>query len=106
MIILAILLVAVYGLITSQDLIRKIMCLEVIEGLIILTFLKIGFGNAGSAPILTAGFSSELSVDPIPQALMLTAIVIGVCFNSLALVFLVRLHRHTGTLKVEELNER
>ncbi len=110
MIILAILGVAIYGLIVCPNLIRKIMCLAMIEGVIILTFLTTGFSEAGIAPILPADdepLAAEITlVDPIPQALMLTAIVIGVCFNSLALVFLVRLHERTGTLEVGELNER
>ncbi|MFW5800898.1 MAG: sodium:proton antiporter [Spirochaeta sp.] len=110
MILLLIIGIAVYGLIVSTNLIRKVMCLAIIESMIILTFLTIGYDETGTAPILQQ-HPSEITidmplVDPIPQALMLTAIVIGVCFNSLALVFIVRLHQHTGTIEVGELDER
>ena len=102
--ILATLALAVYGLIVSSNLIRKIMCLAIIEGMIILTFLTAGYSETGYAPILPSRGAGL--VDPIPQALMLTAIVIGVCFNSLALVFIVRLFRQTGTIEAGELDER
>ncbi len=70
----------------------------------LLTFLNAGFRQEGYAPILPSG-GAQL-VDPIPQALMLTAIVIGVCFNSLALVFVVRLFEQKGTIETGELDER
>ncbi len=107
MMIMLIVGVATYGLVVCSNLIRKIMCLTIIEGTIILTFLTTGFHDASVAPILPPkGLSGDTPVDPIPQALMLTAIVVGVCFKSLALVFLVRLHQQTGTLEVGQLNER
>ncbi len=44
-------------------------------------------------------------VDPLPQALMLTAIVIGVCFNALALALIVRVARERGTMSGSELHD-
>ncbi|MFA7578483.1 MAG: NADH-quinone oxidoreductase subunit K [Candidatus Muiribacteriota bacterium] len=48
---------------------------------------------------------AEHYVDPIPQALMLTAIVVGVCFNSLALSIIMKIYNKRGTIKVGELYE-
>ena len=103
MIYLAIIAVGIFGLITSDNLIKKIMCLAIIENTIILNFLRVGGTEAGSAPILTS--PGIVTVDPIPQALMLTAIVIGVCFNALAVACIVRLHRKAGTILISELGE-
>lgn len=100
---LLILFIAIYGLIVSDNLIRKIMCLNIIESLIILTFLTTGFVEGSHAPILIEGITDY--VDPMPQALMLTAIVIGVCFNSLALAFIVKVYYHYKTILVSRLNE-
>jgi multicomponent Na+:H+ antiporter subunit C len=44
-------------------------------------------------------------VDPVPQALVLTAIVIGVAVNALLLTFVVRMYRHKKTLDVDEYRE-
>ncbi|MDZ4200068.1 MAG: cation:proton antiporter subunit C [Kiritimatiellia bacterium] len=94
---------AVWGLIASDHLIRKIMCLSILESMIILAFLSTGFAEDCVAPILHP--SGALTVDPVPQALMLTAIVIGVCFNALARGFLVRVHQQHGTLRASEIHE-
>jgi len=45
-------------------------------------------------------------VDPLPQALMLTAIVVGVAVTALALVLAVRLHERFGTLDSREIEKR
>ncbi len=95
--------VALYGLIVSDNLIRKVMCLAMLESMVILVFLGAGYVEDGLAPILSENVA--LTVDPLPQALMLTAIVISVCFNSLALAFIVRVHQKHHTLEVSRLND-
>lgn len=104
MILLPAILLSLYGLIVSDNLIKKVMCLNILESLIILLFLQFGFITEGAAPILETG--TEFYVDPMPQALMLTAIVISVCFNSLALAFIVRIHGKYGTVRSSNLYER
>lgn len=101
---LAIAIVALYGLVVSDNLIRKIMCLAMLESMIVLGFLTAGYVADGVAPVLDG--SAGTRVDPLPQALMLTAIVVGVCFNSLALAFIVRLHQTHRTLEASALNDR
>jgi hypothetical protein len=39
-------------------------------------------------------------VDPVPQALILTTIVIGIGILALALAVVVQLHRHYGTVSM------
>ena len=101
--ILLIILIALYGLINSPNLIKKAMCLSIIESMAILQFLGVGFHRQGAAPILHQGPVDF--VDPVPQALMLTAIVIGVCFNALAVALIVKLYKQRGTVDVRELHD-
>jgi len=42
-------------------------------------------------------------VDPVPQALVLTAIVIGFGVTAVALALVIRLYRHHGTLNIDEI---
>jgi len=100
---LLVILVALYGLINSPNLIKKVMCLTLIESMVVLQFLRVGFTADGAAPILYQGETAF--VDPVPQALMLTAIVIGVCFNALAVGLIVKLHAQRGTVDVRDLHD-
>ncbi len=45
-------------------------------------------------------------VDPVPQALVLTTIVIGVAVLALALSLAIRLHHHYGTLNLHNIKEQ
>ncbi len=103
--ILSIILVAAYGLVTANNLIRKMLCLWMLQSSVILCFLTEGHSIGHLAPVLEPGVTGAF-VDPMPQALMLTAIVIGVCFNVLAVVFIVRLYETRGTVEVSQLRER
>ena len=59
----------------------------------------------GTAPIFTPGEINEASyfVDPIPQALTLTSIVIGACVTAMSLALVVKLHESYGTLDTREI---
>ena len=98
-----VILVGIYGVVTSPNLIKKVMCLSLVESMVILQFLGAGFRRGGGAPVLNQGV--EVFVDPVPHALMLTAIVIGVCFNALAVALIVKLHHQRGTVDTRELHD-
>ena len=59
----------------------------------------------GTAPIFTQGEITQLSyfVDPIPQALTLTSIVIGACVTAMSMSLVMKLHESYGTLDTREI---
>ena len=61
--------------------------------------------EGGTAPIFTFGElkSGMYFVDPIPQALTLTSIVIGACVTAMALALCVRIYKEYGTLDAREI---
>jgi multicomponent Na+:H+ antiporter subunit C len=97
-------LIGLYGLMAKTNLIKKIIGLYILDSGVILYFISIGYRSNASAPILEPGV--EQVVDPIPQALMLTAIVIGICITALALSITVKIYQKYHTLDVEELKRR
>lgn len=94
-------LIGLYGLMAKRNLIKKIIGLFILEGGVILYFVSVGYRSGASAPILEKGV--EKVVDPVPQALMLTAIVIGICVTALALSLAVKIYEKYQTLDIEEL---
>jgi multicomponent Na+:H+ antiporter subunit C len=96
--------ISLWGIIAGRNLIRKIIALAILNSSVVLLFVLSGrIGTA--APILTGGAEGPF-VDPLPQALMLTAIVVGLSVTAVALVLAVRLHRDCGSLDVEEIEKR
>ena len=74
-------LVGLYGAVASRNVIRIVIGLLVSEHGVHLLLVLIGYRRGGGAPILEpAEVATALAgnaVDPLPQALVLTAIVIG-----------------------------
>jgi multicomponent Na+:H+ antiporter subunit C len=89
-------LVGFYGLSTSKNIIKSIFSVTIIEAGIILLFLNIGNLNRGNIPILSQGVSNV--VDPLPQAMMITTIVIGSTVTALALMLSIKVFHQYGTI--------
>ena len=106
--------VGLYGIFAKRNVIKKILGLVVVEHAINLFLVSVGYREDGGAPILTesvrdadptlATFAAE-SVDPLPQALVLTSIVIGLGVVMLLVALTQRLRERAGTLDTTHLNE-
>ena len=91
-------LIGFYGLATSKNIIKSVFCVTIIEASIILLFLNLGNLEGGSIPILDAiGITSI--VDPLPQALMITTIVIGSTITALSLMLCIKIFHHYGSIE-------
>ena len=91
------------GLVICNNLFRMLLALGLAETGVSLLLILAGYRGDGTAPILGYGPEGAQMVDPIPQVLVLTAIVIGVGVQALAVAVLVRIYRVYGTLDVREL---
>jgi multicomponent Na+:H+ antiporter subunit C len=69
--------------------------------------ISIGYVNGGEAPIFSSEATSSalIFVDPLPQALVLTAIVIGVGTTALALAFAKQIYAKYQTFDLDEMGE-
>ncbi len=94
-----------WGILTRRNLIRIILSLAIAETGLQLVMIAVGYVRKGTAPILDGATAAGLTVDPVPQALVLTAIVIGVAVNALLLALVIRLYRKKGTLRVGDFRE-
>ncbi len=94
----------IYCLLFKRNLIKLIIGLSVITDGAHLFFISMGFRAGGIAPIFIANLASNstdfasLAVDPLPQALVLTSIVINICITALALSLAIYAYRHYKTL--------
>ena len=77
-----------YGLITSKNVIKSIAAIIIMEMATIVFFLGLGFVEGMRAPI---GQTMDNVTDPLPQALVMTAIVIGVTVTAVNLIMLISL---------------
>ena len=94
-----------YTLIMRRNIIKKIIGLNIMETSVFLFLISVGYLKEGVAAIVAQGAEPSTMVNPIPQALVLTGIVIAVSINALSLSLALKLYRHYGTLNVDELKQ-
>ncbi|BAE85967.1 Na(+)/H(+) antiporter subunit C [Desulfitobacterium hafniense] len=88
-------------LILSKTLLRIILGTSIIGHGVNLLILTMGGLKKGGPPLL--GLKESLFTDPLPQALLLTAIVINFATTALFLVLSYRTYKVLGTDNLEEL---
>ncbi|RKY79835.1 cation:proton antiporter [candidate division KSB1 bacterium] len=104
--ILAVVLFAIglYGVIVKRNLIKIIIGLMIMEYAVNLFLALIGYRSGGAPPIVEVG-KNQIFVDPLPQALVLTAIVIGLGTTALLVSFAVRIFEKYDTFDVHKIRK-
>lgn len=98
--------IGLYALIIKPNLIKKFMGLNIVETSIFLFIISSGFVEGGMAPVYTKDTPvNPVFVNPISQALILTAIVVAVSTTALALSLMIKLYDQCGTLNANKLKE-
>jgi multicomponent Na+:H+ antiporter subunit C len=96
-----------YCLIAKKHLVKKIIGMVIMEYAINLFILLIGYKDAGIPPIFLPGMDltnfTQHSVDPLPQVLVLTSIVIGMSILALMVAISLRLYEKYKTFDMSEI---
>lgn len=104
----ALLVLGLHGILARSNLVRKLIAMSVMQVAVIVFFISLASRTGAAPPIVVEGLLPPAGgyVNPLPHALMLTAIVVSVSTTGVALALLVRLHQRFGTVDEDELLER
>ena len=96
-----------YAVCVKKDMIKIVLGLGIVDYGVNLLIVSFGFNAGGTAPIynltdLLNGVSSQYFVDPVPQALTLTSIVIGACVDAMALALVIMIYKKYKTTNADE----
>ncbi len=97
--------IGVYCVLRKRNLIKIIIGLGIIEYAVNLFFVLIGYRTEGRSPILAPDQAVKNMVDPLPQALVLTAIVIGLAVTALIVAIAIRIYEKYGTFDITRINK-
>lgn len=99
----ALFLVGIYGVIARRDLIRIILSLGILGYAANLFLILVAYKKDGHYPILEKGVAAAPMVDPLPQALVLTSIVIELGTTALMVALAIRLFQKYGTFDISKI---
>lgn len=97
--------IGVYCILVKRNLIKIIIGLGIVEYAVNLFFVLVGYRVQGRAPILAQDQVIQNMVDPLPQALVLTAIVIGLAVTALIVAIVMRLYEKYGTFDITKIRK-
>jgi multicomponent Na+:H+ antiporter subunit C len=95
--------VGIYCILVKRNLIKIIIGIGIVEYAVNLFFILVGYRVQGRAPILAEKQVVENMVDPLPQALILTAIVIGLAVTVLIVSIAVKIYEKYGTFDITKI---
>lgn len=100
-------MIGLYGVLTQKNLIKIIIGLAVMEYAVNTLLIMVGYRKDGIVPILESSMSVDrflaTAVDPLPQAMVLTAIVINLAVLALSIAVAMRLYQRYGTYDITEI---
>jgi multicomponent Na+:H+ antiporter subunit C len=99
------LMVGFYAVIAKPNLIKKLIGLSLFQAAVFLLYITMGKVEGGTAPIFSSATGEQLFSNPLPQVLILTAIVVGISTTALGLGIVVRIKEEYGTIEEHEIQE-
>nr|WP_254923651.1 cation:proton antiporter subunit C [Pseudanabaena sp. SR411] len=102
--VLATILCGFLGIVLKKNLIMKIISMDVMSTGVIAYFVVIAARQGVFTPILGDTIRTSYA-DPVPQAVILTAIVIGFSIQALMLVGVIKLARNNPTLEINDIEK-
>mgnify|MGYP001470978226 FL=1 len=106
-------MIGFYAMTGKRNLVKKLVGMNIFQWSIILFVVSLSAKREATIPIVLESYDgtppvleAAQYVNPLPQVLMLTAIVVGVAITGVALALLLRIYKRYGTLEEDELLER
>lgn len=98
-------LIGFHCLLVKKNLVKKVVGLGIMEYAINLFFILLGYRSNAEAPILDPNMVITNFVDPLPQALILTSIVIGLGVTALMVAITVRIYEKYKTFDIDHIKK-
>ena len=105
--VLILMFLGMFGMIIANNYMKKMMAMNVMQVAVILFFLCFAQKTGGMIPILN-GITTDpnLYINPLPHALMLTAIVVSLGTTGVAIALLMRIKETYGSVEEDEILRR
>jgi multicomponent Na+:H+ antiporter subunit C len=107
---IALMMIGLYAMIAKNNLVKKIIGMNILQTAVILFFISIGAKTNATIPIIMHGHAGGRHavhaadyINPLPHVLMLTAIVVAVATLGVALALVIKLYQQYQTLEEDEI---
>ncbi len=99
------LMIGFYAVIAKLNLIKKLLGLSLFQSAVFLLYITMARVEGGTAPIFSNVVDAGVFSNPLPQVLILTAIVVGISTIALGLAIVVRIREEYGSIEEHKIAE-
>lgn len=99
------LMIGFYAIIARGNLVKKLLGLSIFQSAVFLMYITMNKVEGGTAPIVQYGVPDQIFSNPLPQVLILTAIVVGVSTLAVGLAIVVRIKETYGSIEENDIFE-
>lgn len=99
--VVVLMMLGLWTMIESRNLVKKLVGLNILQTSVFIFYVSIGKVAGGTSPVLTG--EHDVYSNPLPQVLILTAIVVGVATSSVGLALAVRIYHAFGAVEEDEI---
>ncbi len=107
---ITLMMIGLYAMIAKNNLVKKIVGMNIFQTAIILFYISIGVKKGGTIPVIEQGHEAAHQaaravdyINPLPHVLMLTAIVVSVATLGVALAIAITIYHRYRTLEEDEI---
>ncbi len=97
-------LIGLFSVVRKRNIIKIIIGIGIMEYAVNLFLILIGYHKEGRAPILSPGQGIKNMVDPIPQAMVLVSIALGLVLTLFLVAVAIRIYEKYGTFDITKIN--
>lgn len=98
---IALMMVGFYAMIAKENLIKKIIGMNIFQTAVFLFYVSSAKVKGGTAPVEWA--KATLYDNPLPHTLMLTGIVVSVSTTAVAIALIIRIYKAYGTIEEDRI---
>ena len=102
---IVLLLIGLYTIIAKSNYIKRLIGLNVFQSAVFLLYISMDKVEGGTAPIILDSGADQIFSNPLPQVLILTAIVVGIATTALGLAIVVRIREQFGSIEEQDILE-
>jgi len=101
-----VLVIGLYAVLVKGNYVKRMIGLSIFQGAAFLLYITMDKIEGGTGPIfVTPPQPGDLFANPLPQVLILTAIVVGIAVTALGLAITIRIKEEYGTIEESEIRE-
>ncbi len=100
---ITLMMIGFYAMIAKQNLIKKVIGMNIFQTSVFLFYISIAKVKGGTAPIVWE--EAILYDNPLPHVLILTAIVVSVSTTAVALALIIRIYKAYGSIEEDKILE-